>query len=436
MRQGFGDRFISRGFCMSVPHNDVMAATNTVAVVAERPLQERFNAARAQTERLLENLSAEDCALQSRPGSATVKWHLAHTTWFFETHVLQALIPGYQPFHPQFGRVFDASNGPAQRGVLSRPSLAEVLVYRRHVNGRIAALLDAGAPAAWPMVECGVQHEQRHQELLLADLQHLFSCNPLQPVYAPAPCAVEPAPVLYKWMAQPDGVHRLGYAGSGFCFDHELPRHRIFLEAYEIALRPVTNAEYADFIADGGYSRQELWLAEGWELKNAHGWQAPLYWQREGAAWLAFGLHGLRAPAATAPVCHVSYFEADAYARWAGARLPSEAEWECFAAQQPLAGHFLEDGVFESQPAGAVAATQIYGDVWEWTHSPSQPYPGYRAGHVGTGGYSEKFKSNQYVLRGGSCVTPRSHIRASYRHFITLAERWQFSGIRLARDLD
>jgi ergothioneine biosynthesis protein EgtB len=237
-------------------------------------------------------------------------------------------------------------------------------------------------------------------------------------------------------MAQPDGVYRIGHGGGGFCFDHELPRHRIFLEAYEIALRPVTNAEYADFIADGGYARQELWRAEGWELKNAQGWQAPLYWQREGAAWLAFGLHGLRAPAATAPVCHVSYFEADAYARWVGARLPSEAEWECFAAQQSLAGHFLEDGVFEPQPAGAVAATQIYGDVWEWTHSASQPYPGYRAGHVGTGEYSEKFKSNQYVLRGGSCVTPCSHIRASYRHFAAVDERWQFSGIRLARDLD
>jgi len=332
--------------------------------------------------------------------------------------------------------LFDACNARAQRGVLSRPSLEAVMAYRCHRNARIAAMLDAGAPAAWPMVELGVPHEQRHQELILADLQHLFSCNRLQPVYAPAPCAAEPAPVLYKWLAQPDGVQRIGYEGGGFCFEHELPRHRIFLEAYAIALRPVGNTEYADFIANGGYTRQEIWLAEGWELDNAEGWQAPLYGQREGAAWLASGLHRLRAPAAAAPVCHASYFEADAYARWAGARLPSEAEWECFAAQQPLAGHFLEDGVFEPQPASTVATTRIYGDVWESTHSASQPYPGHRVAQGITASYRKKFKSNQYVLRGGSCVTPRSHIRANYRHSAAVAERWQFSGIRLARDLD
>ena len=418
---------------MSVAGDNTTAAVH-VAARAEQPLQERYAATRAQTEDLLRHLAAEDCALQSRPDTASLKWHLAHTTCFFETRVLQAVITGYLPFHPQFRRLF--GGGQAQCGALSRPSLDEVLAYRRHVNGRIAALLDAGAPAAWPMVERGIQHEQRHQERMLADLKHLFSQNPMQPVYAPAPPAVEAVPGLYQWMAQPDGVHHIGHDGAGFCFDHEAPRHRVFLEAFEIALRPVTNAEYAAFIADGGYARQELWRAEGWEFKNAAGWQAPLYWQRDGASWLTFGLHGLCVPAAAAPVCHVSFFEAEAYARWAGARLPREAEWECFAAQQPVAGHFLEDGVFEPLPAGARAATQIYGDVWEWTCSPCQPYPGYRPAAGAGGEDAGKFKSNQYVLRGGACVTPRSHLRASYRKPAAIDARRHFSGIRLARDLD
>ena len=285
------------------------------------------------------------------------------------------------------------------------------------------------------MVECGVQHEQRHQELLLADLQHLLSCNPLRPVYAPAPCAAEPAPVLYKWMAQPDGVQRIGYDGSGFCFDHELPRHRIFLEAYEIALRPVTNAEYLEFIADRGYQRPELWLSEGWDVRTAQDWSAPLYWEADGACWQAFTLNGMRALQPDAPVCHVSFFEADAYARWASARLPTEAEWETLAAAWPITGNFLENGRFHPAPPGEQQGspkTRIYGDVWEWTGSAYLPYPGFKPATGAVGEYNGKFMCSQLVLRGGPCATPEGHIRKTYRNFFYPHQRWQFMGLRLA----
>jgi ergothioneine biosynthesis protein EgtB len=238
-----------------------------------------------------------------------------------------------------------------------------------------------------------------------------------------------------RWSLLPAGLRKIGHEGTGFCFDNEVPRHRVFVEACEIATRPVTNGEFAEFIADGGYSRHELWLSEGWDLKTAHQWQAPLYWQLDGSAWSAFSLYGLRTPDPMAPVCHVSFFEADAYARWAGARLPTEAEWECHAAQQPVDGHFLEDGFPEPQPAGSIEATQVYGDVWEWTRSAYEPYPGYRAAPGAVGDYNGIFLSNQYVLRGGSCATPRRHIRPTYRNFFPAIARWQFSGIRLARDV-
>ena len=408
------------------------------------PLQQRFNAARAWTERLAQPLSAEDCALQSMADASPVKWHLAHTTWFFETFVLEAAIPGYRPYHPGFRSLYNSyyvGVGPRhprpERGLLSRPSLDDILDYRRHVNGRLAALLDAGAPAWSALIELGVQHEQQHQELILTDLKHLFSRNPLAPVYmpAPAPAAAAGAAPARAWQAMTDGIRLVGHDGPAFCFDNELPRHRVFLDAYEIATRPVCNAEYAKFIRDGGYERHELWLSEGWDAKNAGGWQAPLYWQHAGDdGWNAFTLHGLRAPDPAAPVSHVSFFEADAFARWAGARLPIEAEWESYAATQQVNGHFAEDGACEPRAAADTAATQIYGDVWEWTRSAYGPYPGFRTAPGAVGEYNGKFMSNQYVLRGGSCATPRSHIRASYRNFFPAAASWQFSGIRIARD--
>ncbi len=425
---------------MNLPRSKPAYGVSDALTAPDAPLQQRFNAVRAQSEHLVQALSVEDCALQSMPDASPLKWHLAHTTWFFETFVLEAAITGYQPFHAEFRSLFNSyyvGVGPRhprpERGLLSRPSLDEILAYRRHVNGRIAALLNAGAPAWCALIELGVQHEQQHQELILTDLKHLFSRNPLAPAYAEAAPAAAHAPALQRWQALPDGIRRVGHQGEGFCFDNELPRHRVFLDAFEIATRPVSNAEYAVFMADGGYDRHELWLSEGWDVKNAQGWEAPLYWQRAGDAWRAFTLHGLRAPAADAPVCHVSFFEADAYARWAGARLPTEAEWESFAATQQVDGHFVEDGAFEPRAATDAAATQVFGDVWEWTRSAYEPYPGYRAAAGAVGEYNGKLMSNQYVLRGGSCATPRAHIRASYRNFFPAAARWQFSGIRLAR---
>ena len=411
-------------------------------IAADAGLAQRYATTRAQSLQLAKPLTAEDCVVQSMPDASPVKWHLAHTSWFFETFVLAEAIAGYQPFHSQFRSLFNsyyvgvgARHPRPQRGLLTRPSLEDVLAYRRHVDGRIAALLDAGGPAWGSLIELGIQHEQQHQELILTDLKHLFSCNPLRPVYAEVVPAVTAVPALYRWQAQPDGVRQIGYAGDGFSFDNELPRHRVFCEAFEMATRPVTNGEYLEFIRDGGYARHELWLAEGWDVKNAAGWQAPLYWQEEGDGWHVFTLNGMRAPDADAPVCHVSFFEAEAYARWAGARLPTEAEWESYAALQQVDGHFLEDSGFEPRAATSRDATQAFGEVWEWTRSAYEPYPGYRSAPGAVGEYNGKFMSNQYVLRGGSCATPRSHIRASYRNFFPAAARWQFSGIRLARDL-
>jgi ergothioneine biosynthesis protein EgtB len=404
-------------------------------------LTERFVAVRAQTLRLAQPLSAEDCALQSMPDASPVKWHLAHTTWFFETFVLAAAIPGYQPYHPEFRSLFNsyyigigARHPRPERGLISRPSLDDVLAYRRHVNGRIAALMDAGAPAWDALIELGIQHEQQHQELILTDLKHLLSRNPLAPAYMASPATPAVRALPRSWQALPDGIRRIGHDGSGFCFDNELPRHRVFLDAFEIATRPVTNAEYSEFIADGGYDRHDLWLSEGWDVRHAQGWQAPLYWQREADGWSAFTLHGRRALDPAAPVCHVSFFEADAYARWAGARLPTEAEWESHAATQQVEGHFADDGIFEPRAATDAKVTQVFGDVWEWTRSAYEPYPGYRSAAGAVGEYNGKFMSNQYVLRGGSCATPQAHIRATYRNFFPAAARWQFSGIRLARD--
>ena len=427
---------------MNQPQASPACADAGAIIGADAALQQRYATVRARTERLAQPLSAEDCALQSMPDASPVKWHLAHTTWFFETFVLEGAIPGYRPFHPQFRSLFNSyyvGVGPRhprpERGLLSRPSLDEVRAYRRHVDGRIAAMLDAGAPAQRELIELGIHHEQQHQELILTDLKHLLSRNPLAPVYAEAPLSPPTAVASRQWQTLPDGIRRIGHDGGGFCFDNELPRHRVFLDAYEIATRPVSNGEYAEFIAAGGYDRPELWLSEGWDVKHAQGWEAPLYWRRAGAGWSVFTLHGMHAPDPAAPVCHVSFFEADAFARWADARLPTEAEWESYAATQQVGGHFADEDCFEPRAAPDAAAPRIFGDVWEWTRSAYEPYPGYRAAPGAVGEYNGKFMSNQYVLRGGSCATPRSHIRASYRNFFPAAARWQFSGIRLARDV-
>jgi ergothioneine biosynthesis protein EgtB len=388
----------------------------------------RYAAVRAQTEELAAPLSAEDCALQSMPEASPVKWHLGHTSWFFETFVL-----GGEPWKPEFRVLFNSyylgigeRHPRPERGLLSRPSLEEVRAYRASVDERMQALFRS---AAWreraALIELGLNHEQQHQELILTDVKHLFSRNPLAPSYAKSSFSTGNSTPM-GWRQFPAGVREIGHDGAGFAFDNEAPRHRVFADEFAIADRLVTNGEYRAFIDDGGYRRPELWLSEGWDLCRAQGWSAPLYW-REGAE---FTLHGLRAIEPAQPVVHVSYFEADAYARWAQARLPTEAEWEIAAQGRPVEGNLLESG--RLHPAGG--PSPAFGDAWQWTSSAYAPYPGFRAASGAVGEYNGKFMVNQYVLRGGSCATPASHVRASYRNFFPAAARWQFSGVRLARN--
>ncbi|HET9665098.1 MAG TPA: ergothioneine biosynthesis protein EgtB, partial [Burkholderiales bacterium] len=322
-------------------------------------------------------------------------------------------------------------------------ALDEVMAYRRHVDAAMEKLLEdaaAGDRALAGIVELGINHEQQHQELILTDLKHLLSRNPLLPGYVGRPAGVACGEVAAtpRWIGIPGGMLHIGHGASSFCFDNELPRHRVFSEAFRMAARPATAGDFLRFIEDGGYERPELWLAEGWDARIAQGWSAPLYWQREGSTWRQFTLSGALPLEPAEPVCHVSYYEADAYARWAGARLPTEAEWEVFAAGTPAEGNLLESGryhpVCAPTDAGEDGAVQVYGDVWEWTQSAYAPYPGYRPAAGAVGEYNGKFMVNQYVLRGGSCATPQSHIRATYRNFFPASARWQFSGIRLARD--
>jgi ergothioneine biosynthesis protein EgtB len=421
--------------------------SNRAAARSAPGLLERFRAVRARSEALAAPLSAEDCAIQSMPEASPVKWHLGHTSWFFETFVLAPHLPGYTLHDPAFRVLFNSYYNAvgdkyprAQRGLLSRPSLDAVRAYRARVDERMAGLLGNAerSAALGPVIELGIHHEQQHQELMLTDVKHLLSCNPLQPAYAPGgPSSATTEAEPLRWIDFDDGLVEIGHAGAAFAFDNEMPRHREYLGRRALASRPVTNGEFAAFIADGGYRRPELWLSEGWDWRNANAVDAPLYWEGDGAARRAFSLRGVLPLQPSAPVCHVNLFEADAYARWAGARLPTEAEWEHAAAQAPIDGHFADDGVFDPRPAPAAGArlAQLFGDVWEWTQSAYAPYPGFRPALGAVGEYNGKFMCNQYVLRGGSCATPRSHVRATYRNFFPASARWQFSGFRLARDL-
>ena len=418
-------------------------------VIAADGLHAKYRAVREATMALAAGLTAEDCALQSMPDASPAKWHLAHTTWFFETFVLEQALAGYQPFHPRFRVLFNSyyvgvgeRHPRPERGLLSRPALEDIVRYRDHVDARMGMLLEdieAQPQSLRDLIELGLHHEQQHQELILTDLKHLLSRNPLKPAYRRAPPVRErAAAAALRWINCGEGLRALGHDGRGFAFDNELPRHRVFVERHALASRLVTNAEYQAFIEDGGYTRPALWLSEGWDVMQAQRWQAPLYWEQHDSRWQVFTLTGMQTPDPAEPVCHVSYFEADAYARWAGARLPYEAEWEAAAAQSAIDGNFVEAGALRPLAASAndgAGPQQLYGDVWEWTHSAYAPYPGYRAAPGAVGEYNGKFMVNQYVLRGGSCATPRSHIRASYRNFFPTPARWQFSGIRLARDM-
>ena len=411
-------------------------------------LNNRYTAVRQATMTLIAGLSAEDCALQSMPDASPLKWHLAHTSWFFETFVLEQNVPGYQHFHPQFRMLFNSyyvgvgeRHPRAERGLLSRPSLEDIVRYRRHVDASMQQLMNdvtSMPPSLCELIELGLNHEQQHQELMLTDLKHLLSRNPLKPAYRVTPFVPTNMPAAaLQWIAFSGGLQALGHDGDEFSFDNELPRHRVFLENYVLASRLVTNSEYLAFMDDGGYARPDLWLSEGWDMSQVQRWQAPLYWEKRDGQWQMFTLSGMEKVDPAAPVCHVSYFEADAYARWADARLPSEAEWEVAAMQADAESNFMEDGTLCPLPAsatGRLVLQQLFGDVWEWTHSSYAPYPGYRTAPGAVGEYNGKFMVNQYVLRGGSFATPRSHIRATYRNFFPATARWQFSGIRLARD--
>jgi ergothioneine biosynthesis protein EgtB len=414
--------------------------------IEQADLAARYAQVRGATEALTQGLTAEDCALQSMPDASPVKWHLAHTTWFFETFLLGPNVPGYRPFDPSFRVLFNSyyhsvgeKHPRPERGMLSRPDLETVLAYRRHVDSAMHALLtDPRLPPAHGLVELGLNHEQQHQELILTDLKHLLSRNPLKPAYH-RPWPLTPIRARVQgWIACGEGRYEIGHAGSDFCFDNETPRHGVWLDAFEVATHPVTHGDFMEFVEDGGYRRPELWLSAGWEAVESRGWQAPGYWERRDGAWHTFTLHGMVPVDANTPVCHVSFYESEAYARWADARLPTEAEWEIAARLAPRAGNFVESGALHplalrELPLEGVPA-QIFGDVWEWTRSDYGPYPGFRTPQGAVGEYNGKFMSSQYVLRGGSCATPESHIRASYRNFFPPDARWQFSGLRLARD--
>ncbi|UWZ85710.1 ergothioneine biosynthesis protein EgtB [Occallatibacter riparius] len=429
---------------------------------------ERFREVRRRTMALCEPLTPEDMMVQSCPEASPAKWHLAHTAWFFESFVLREFVPGYQPFHPDFVWLFNsyyqtfaAFPEKRLRSSFSRPGLEEILRFRAHVDEAVEQLLDQSPePEVLKRIELGANHEEQHQELLLTDILHAFFTNPLRPAYrkleAPLRAAGSAAPL--QFLRFEGGLLEAGHAGETFCFDNELPRHRVWLEPYGLAERLVTCGEYAEFIEDGGYRRPELWLSDGWNAVQAHGWNAPLYWSSGSGEWTVFTLRG-EIPLTqmkNASVSQVSFYEAEAYARWAGYRLPTEFEWEAAAEGRLITGNLLDSGTLMTMPASELVEQevlrkpprgkvlvpeapvpfqrpwQLFGDCWQWTASAYLGYPGFRPLPGSLGEYNGKFMSGQMVLRGGSCITPTAHIRSSYRNFFAPDIRWQFSGIRLA----
>ncbi len=429
---------------------------------ATRPaaLPAHYQAVRAQSVALVQPLLPEDTVVQPALDVSPPKWHLAHTTWFWETFLLANYLPGYEVFHPDYAFLFNSyynSLGSrvnrADRGTLSRPPLADVYRYRAYVDEHMATLLDRLAElpaAATELVELGLHHEQQHQELLATDIKYILSTNPLAPGYLHGSngsndnkniTPITPSTQIATWLTVPGGIYSIGHQQAGFSFDNELPVHEVLVAPFELQNRLVTNGDFLAFIEAGGYRQFQFWLGEGWDLANREGWGAPLYWsQTADGQWLRYGPTGLAPLNLAAPVSHISFYEADAYAQWAGARLPTEAEWETAARHfgaTPEGGNWLETGYFDPQPLAADAdptqCHQLLGDCWEWTYSPYHPYPGYQRAAGALGEYNGKFMINQLVLRGGSCATPESHIRLTYRNFFHADKRWQFTGLRLAR---
>jgi ergothioneine biosynthesis protein EgtB len=409
----------------------------------------RFETIRQDSLDLVAGLSDADATVQSMEDASPAKWHLAHTTWFFETFILLPSGDSYRPFDERFGYLFNSyyeavgdRHPRPRRGLLTRPGLDRVREYRAHVDAAIAALIGRGPDDGQAeLIELGLNHEQQHQELLLTDILHLFAQNPLKPAYRkpePLPVRAGTAAEL-SWIDFDGGIHEIGHDGRAFGFDCEGPRHQVLLRPYRLASRPVTNGEWIAFVADGGYREPRLWLSDGWALVQQEGWQAPLYWEERDGAWQAMTLRGLQSVDPAAPVAHICNYEADAFARWAGKRLPTEQEWEHAAERLPVAGNFADSGRLRPAPASGGSGAgpglqQMFGDVWELTQSPFTAYPGFRPAEGAVGEYNGKFMSGQYVLRGGSCATPAGHVRASYRNFFHPDKRWQFSGLRLAED--
>jgi ergothioneine biosynthesis protein EgtB len=411
-------------------------------------LAELFHAVRQSSQALIATLSDADATVQSMPDASPAKWHLAHTTWFFESFVLVPHLSGYGIFDVHFNFLFNsyyesvgARHPRPRRGLLTRPTLATVLGYRQHVDEGIESLLRENFSAeVSQLVELGCHHEQQHQELLLTDILHLFAQNPLKPAYKlPEPLLVGPQTAgPPEYLPFDGGLVEIGHGGSGFAFDSETPRHSVFIEAYRLADRPVTNREWIEFIEDGGYRDPLLWLSEGWTASRDQGWTMPLYWEERDDVYWTMTLRGPQPVDLDAPVSHVSYFEADAYATWSHRRLPTEMEWENAARGIPATGNLFDSGYLRPRPATCTAEgpRQLFGDVWEWTRSAFLPYPRFRPPAGAVGEYNGKFMSGQFVLRGGSCVTPPGHIRRSYRNFFPPTMRWQFAGVRLAEDVE
>ena len=412
-------------------------------------LVERYHQVRQFTEQLCQPLVTEDYVIQAIPDVSPPKWHLAHVSWFFETFILASASPAYRPFDASYAYLFNsyyvaagARHCRPKRGLLSRPTVEEVYRYRAYVDQHMTGLLidlQGEKFERWaPIIELGLHHEQQHQELLLTDVKYNFACNPLRPAYVIAESSKDTRAVApIRWVGFGEGVYWIGHDGQGFAFDNESPRHRSFVEPFELASRLITNGEYLAFMADGGYERPDLWLSMGWDVVQREGWRAPLYWEQRDGTWWTMTLAGMQAVLEAEPVCHVGYYEADAYARWAEARLPTEAEWEVATVELPVRGNFVEHRTFHPVPISesdtGVPVSQMFGDVWEWTQSHYSPYPGYAAVSGALGEYNGKFMANQFVLRGGSCATSVSHIRSTYRNFFPADARWQFMGIRLAK---
>ncbi|QIG81658.1 ergothioneine biosynthesis protein EgtB [Stakelama tenebrarum] len=416
---------------------------STVAKTAPDGLAQRYRKVRALTEALAAPLSDADATLQSMPDASPAKWHLAHVTWFFETFILRDHVPGYRLHDERFPFLFNSyyeaegdRHARPRRGMLTRPSLAEVLAYRAAVDAALVAALPDLPEDVQALVALGCHHEEQHQELLLTDILHGFSCNPIEPAMWPGERKIPVRmPGAITWIEGATGQVEIGHDGGGFAFDCEGPRHTELLHPHAIADRTVTNGEWAAFIADGGYSDPRHWLSDGWAWVQAERIEAPLYWRKDDGGWTRFGLDGRRAIDPAAPVTHVSFYEADAYASWAGVRLPTEIEWEAAASAHDSEGGNQLDAAGPVEPRPSPEGPAFFGDVWEWTGSAYRPYPGFRAAEGAVGEYNGKFMSGQFVLRGGSCATPRGHARPCYRNFFYPHQRWQFTGVRLAKDL-